>query len=187
MTLGRAVEVVGESNYGDAYVALVGDRQLPIDTFATLTPEPNNPYDAQAVAVVIGGHKCGHLARGDARGFRAQIDRTIRTHGSAVVLAQIVGGPGRYGVYLEPGGGVLPFGRQAIEDALYRAGYVNYDQDRDGFGIAIESNGSFTVWNGGDDDDVASEMAKVLRDCGFAARMHSRSGGGKAVRITGWN
>jgi hypothetical protein len=184
MTLGRTVEIVGESYYGDAYAALVGVRPLPLNTLATLTPEPTNPYDAQAVAVVIGGQMCGHLAKGDARGFRPQIDGSIQSHGSAVVLAQIVGGPGRYSVYLEPGS-QLPFGRQAIEAALCHAGYVNYDQDNHGFGIANESDGSFTVWNGGDDDDVAREMAKVLNDGGFAARVHTRSGGGKAVRVTG--
>lgn len=58
MTIGRTVECVGESHYLDAFTAIVGDAQLPINTLATLQPEPTNPYDAQAVAVVIDGHKC---------------------------------------------------------------------------------------------------------------------------------
>jgi hypothetical protein len=186
LTLGRAVEVVGESYYPEAYEAVVGSAAVPLNLLAVLLPEPDNKYDPAAVAVVVDGHKAGHLSKADARGFRRQIDAAIRSHGTAAVLAQITGGPGRYGIYLEPGD-LLPFGRQAIEDALYRAGYVNYDEDADGFGITNEPNGAFTVWNGGDDGDVATEVAKRLRDYGFAARVQNRSGGGKGVRVTGWN
>lgn len=57
----NTVDVVGESFYREALEAVA--RQ-GADHIATLVPEPDNPYDPQAIGVVIMGLKVGHLSRG---------------------------------------------------------------------------------------------------------------------------
>jgi protoporphyrinogen oxidase len=49
---GLEVGVVGESHYQDALTAIVGGKRpesVRIPTQATLVPEPDNPYDPNAV------------------------------------------------------------------------------------------------------------------------------------------
>jgi hypothetical protein len=70
---GNRVEAVGESHYLDALVAITGRRhreQVRHPAVAALIREPDNPYDADAVAVHIDGHKVGHLSRDDARAYQ---------------------------------------------------------------------------------------------------------------------
>jgi hypothetical protein len=57
---------------------------------AVLAPEPSNPYDRRAVAVVVHGVRVGHLDRVAARDFQ----RALRASGFADVAgeAMIVGG-----------------------------------------------------------------------------------------------
>lgn len=184
LRLGRTIEAVGESYYPSAYPAALDGAATPHSLVAVLLPEPHNEHDAQAVAIILAGHKAGHLSRDDARAFRPQIDDAITTYGCAAVPARIVGGDGRWGVYLDPADGALPYGRQAIEAALYAAGFVNYDEDQAGFGIYHDPDGGFSVWNGGDDPDEAAEQAKVLRAAGFQARVQARQGGGKKVKVS---
>lgn len=71
---GNSVEVVGESHYKDALVAISGRTSMeeirhPIT--AALVREPDNPYDDQAVAVWVESRKVGHLSRADARAYQA--------------------------------------------------------------------------------------------------------------------
>ncbi len=59
-------EVVGESYYQDALSAICGghcDEGHEHECVATLVPEPDNPHDSNAVAVLIEGRKVGHLPR----------------------------------------------------------------------------------------------------------------------------
>ena len=62
---------VGESFYRDDLLRLISlaspeDRgKGEIKTTAVLMPEPSNPYDAKAIAVLIGGVKVGHVSRTD--------------------------------------------------------------------------------------------------------------------------
>src|SRR5262249_29630366 len=71
-----SVEVVGESFYLDALRAIVArdvassDGRIRKDVQATLVPEPENPYDANAVAVYVSGRKVAHLARAEARRYQ---------------------------------------------------------------------------------------------------------------------
>ena len=60
----ETLEVVGEASYQDNLWRIVGGRRSPDgrvreDIFAVLAAEPDNPYDANAVAVWIQGLKVG--------------------------------------------------------------------------------------------------------------------------------
>jgi len=61
------VDIVGESFYHNnlLYLALgkKGPDGVEIDCEAHLIPDPDNPYDANAVRVEIDGKKVGHLPR----------------------------------------------------------------------------------------------------------------------------
>src|SRR5690242_20325770 len=66
------VDVVGEGNYQDALSKLAGPKTedgVYLRITASLTPEPANPYDENAVAVMMGEHKVGYLARPMAKAF----------------------------------------------------------------------------------------------------------------------
>ena len=88
------LEVVGEASYQDNLWRIVGGRRSPDgrvreDVFAVLAAEPDNPYDANAVAVWIQGLKVGYLSREDAQRYRPGLlaleaarpaDRPCRRH-----------------------------------------------------------------------------------------------------------
>lgn len=64
-----ALEVVGESFYQDALSEICGgpcEDGHDFNCIAHLVPEPDNPYDANAVAVIVNGQKVAHLTRADA-------------------------------------------------------------------------------------------------------------------------
>lgn len=102
------MEVVGESNYQDALVAICGKHTrngYDGEHQATLVLEPSNAYDPNAVMVMIDGRRVGYLAREQAKrvgGYMraARLDR-------AICDARIQGGwrtnqhdEGHYGVRL---------------------------------------------------------------------------------------
>lgn len=98
---GSPVDVVGESYYQEAIFRAAGGYVEPDESVRTdaregalaeLRPEPDNPYDAGAVGVYIGGLKVGHLSREDARTYRSLIDEVIAAQGIASCCAQIRGG-----------------------------------------------------------------------------------------------
>ncbi|MHB1953665.1 MAG: HIRAN domain-containing protein [Sulfobacillus sp.] len=70
------VKVVGARYYRDAIKRVAqnaaGSSALVFCT-ASLAPEPNNPHDAQAVAVMIAGEKVGHLQRDIAPALRSRL------------------------------------------------------------------------------------------------------------------
>jgi hypothetical protein len=71
------INVAGESFYPDAFAALVGARTrdgIAFPTRAQLTLDDENPYDRNAVKVMVDGHQVGHLPREAAKAFR----RTVR-------------------------------------------------------------------------------------------------------------
>ncbi|GAB4005066.1 HIRAN domain-containing protein [Nocardioides ultimimeridianus] len=80
---------VGESFYQESLVALlvgrghsaegfVGSRRPLREPFtARLTPELNNEYDANAVAVFVDGHQVGHLSRANAAAYRRSFGRSV--------------------------------------------------------------------------------------------------------------
>ena len=106
---GRVVRAVGESNYQPAYEKLCGPKtedghvqRLTV----TLTPEPNNQYDPNAVAVTIEGHKLAHLAKAQAKEYQPLLLELARKGIEAQCAAVIRGGwirgsdEGSYGLVL---------------------------------------------------------------------------------------
>jgi hypothetical protein len=105
------LEVVGESYYQDALWTIcggtIGDR-VRCDITAVLVPEPDNPYDANAVAVHIDGQLVGHLGRDDAVRYGRGLHALMAVCGGYVALAGVIvggghreNGPGLLGVWLE--------------------------------------------------------------------------------------
>ncbi len=108
-------EIVGESFYQKALDAICGGKNEDghfIECEATLTPEPNNRYDTNAVAVVIRRSIVGHLDRATAVKFHKHMNALGASGASAKCKAAIVGGwlrsvpadenpEGHYGVKLD--------------------------------------------------------------------------------------
>jgi hypothetical protein len=70
---GETVEVVGESHYQDELREVCGSsrwEEVRCEVTAGLVAEPDNPYDPNAIMVVIGGMKVGYLSRGDALDYQ---------------------------------------------------------------------------------------------------------------------
>ena len=93
----ETLEVVGESFHQDALWKIVGGRRaepIRFDTHAVLVPEPDNPYDHNAVQVWIGGSPVGHLSRSDAMAYLPGLQLLMSTGTSHLVAlhGQIVGG-----------------------------------------------------------------------------------------------
>jgi len=93
---GITVDVVGESFYAAALRGLADDG--PRERWACLVPDPDNPYDPNAVRVLIDGIHVGHLDRGTAIAFRPVADRIRELGCEARCVATIVGG-GRGGIF----------------------------------------------------------------------------------------
>ena len=110
---GPGMGVVGESHYRDAIAAIVGGTRrdaVKLVTWASLVPEPENPYDRNAVAAHIGGHKGGHLSRDDAAAFGPVLARLAAAGLTGYGRADIYGGwdrgpadRGDYGITLYVG------------------------------------------------------------------------------------
>ncbi len=105
------LEVVGESFYQPTIWQFVGgDDGSPVrcPTQAVLVHEPTNPYDANAIQVLIGGGLVGHLSREDASAYLPGLLALVEAHGCAVALSgHVVGGAwhgdrrGMLGVFLD--------------------------------------------------------------------------------------
>lgn len=93
-------EIVGESHYQAAIKAArkrYGER-CP----ASMVFEDDNPYDKQAVAILIDGQKIGHLSRDDAREYRKLFAKEGIDPSRVACHARIFGGGDRsYGVWLD--------------------------------------------------------------------------------------
>jgi hypothetical protein len=109
----ETLQVVGEASYQDNLWRIVGGRRSPDgrvleDIVAVLAAEPDNPYDANAVAVWIQGLKVGYLSREDAQRYRPGLLALEQQHGKPIALAGVIAGggmradgPGRLGVFLD--------------------------------------------------------------------------------------
>lgn len=71
----KTLPVVGESYYQDALDSLTGGGVGVHATTATLTREPNNPHDLNAIRVDCGGRKVGYVSAKQARQLAAGLDR----------------------------------------------------------------------------------------------------------------
>ena len=107
----EVVEVVGESRHQDALLGLTGRQRhyggADVWTAAHLVPDPENPVDPAAVAVVIKGRRVGWLGRSDAARYRSLVEAVRTREGEATCVARIRGGwdrggsdVGRFGVVL---------------------------------------------------------------------------------------
>ncbi len=108
----ESLEVVGESRHQDALWHIVGERpggpdRIRVNVIGVLRPEPNNPHDEYAVAVVVTDHRVGHLSREDAALMQHAVIRLEREHGRAIGLHGVIAGggrrangPGQLGVFL---------------------------------------------------------------------------------------
>src|SRR5262245_59128710 len=115
----KMVAVVGESQYQGSLERLAGGRTIDgaknRDHKALLLPEPTNPYDPNAVRVVVvtadgSGATIGYMSRDNAVAYRPVIDRLARLGKVAGCLASISGGwdrgsgdRGSFGVRLSMG------------------------------------------------------------------------------------
>jgi hypothetical protein len=107
----EVVEVVGESRHQDALLELTGGQRhyggADVWTAARLVPDPGNPVDPSAVAVVIKGRRVGWLGRNDAARYLDLVEAVRTREGEATCVARIRGGwdrggsdVGRFGVVL---------------------------------------------------------------------------------------
>jgi hypothetical protein len=95
---GYQFEVVGESHYQTDLERIVGGRtgdNTRYECLAVLTPEPDNPYDPQAVYVSVDGRKVAYLSRNWAAKFNAAL--AANGYAQAACNALIVGGWDRGG------------------------------------------------------------------------------------------
>jgi hypothetical protein len=114
------VDVVGEASYQGTLEVIAGGRTINggvyRDHTALLLPEPSNPYDVNAVRVIltssVGGRsgKVGYLSREDAVAYRPVIDRLAASGRLVACRASIQGGwdrgprdRGSFGVLLHMG------------------------------------------------------------------------------------
>ncbi|MEN3283389.1 MAG: hypothetical protein V7607_4529 [Solirubrobacteraceae bacterium] len=93
----ETLEVVGESQYQDALWDIVGGfRRDPVRCAveAALVPEPENPYDANAIRVDVEGRCTGYLCREDAVVYRPGLLRLMESGsiGHVALEGHIVGG-----------------------------------------------------------------------------------------------
>ena len=104
-------DVVGESHYQEALLSLAGaktEQRKDLKGFATLILEDDNPYDQNAVKVMIRGKQVGYLSNKNAPIFRDQLAKTqYKDHKRIACRAQIRGGwkdyrsEGHFGVKLD--------------------------------------------------------------------------------------
>lgn len=104
---GIEVKLVGESFYAKALAEIVGPSGESgfggTMLWASVVPEPQNPYDPNAVGIVINGKKVGHLSRENAVVFGPVALKIIELGFDVQCAATIVGGRGRFGVVLDLG------------------------------------------------------------------------------------
>lgn len=108
---GDDLEVVGESHYQEALWALCGGTEgdrIRHKIIAVLVPDPDNPYDPNAISVQIEGNLVGHLPRDIAAQYLPNLKNLMARCGGYVALEGVIvgggyrdDGPGRLGVWLD--------------------------------------------------------------------------------------
>ncbi len=92
---GNGLEVVGESHHQAVIEKLIGGRRperVRATFWATLVPEPDNPYDTNAVSVRVDGTHVGYITRPGAKAFAPILDRLAQAGRVAYCRADVVGG-----------------------------------------------------------------------------------------------
>jgi hypothetical protein len=94
------VAVVGESNYQATIREEAGVRRgeaVSCVVEAELLAEPDNAYDANAIAVFLSGAKAGYLSRGDALDFAPVMTSLAAAGYGSARCAAVISGRGRDG------------------------------------------------------------------------------------------
>lgn len=98
----ESLEIKGESFYQENLSQIV--REVGRRVHAVLVPEPDNPYDKNAVAVWVNGLQVGHLGREDAAVYQSPISRLQEEEGQPIALnGRLFGGEraeSRVGIWL---------------------------------------------------------------------------------------
>ena len=86
--------VAGESHHRVEIESIVGTNRAGVGALvdADLIAEPDNPYDPNAVAVLISGRKCGHLGRADAPRWAPALARARELGLVLSARAAVIGG-----------------------------------------------------------------------------------------------
>lgn len=92
---GDVLDVVGTAPYQEALQTIADgtpDSTPDLEKWAHLIPEPDNPWDRNAVAVYIGGRKVGYLPRETSGQYAALLGRLWATTRGRAVCRAVVGG-----------------------------------------------------------------------------------------------
>lgn len=187
-SFGGALDTVGESFYGAALAATVGDAGT-VNVVAVLLPEPDNPHDKDAVGVYVENRKVGHLAATTAHAHRRAIIKAWETHGvcavEGVAIFDLARGVGQ--VLLEPAR-MGPMSQPGIAAILAQAGFYQRAGDAEGFTVRADGDRFQVFWSGSDwkgRDEAVPAMAKTLRNAGLKARVARNSRGYPYLSVTG--
>ena len=159
------LEVVGESHYQDHLWRLAGGvraERIRCGIQAVLAPEPENPYDSNAVCVWIEDGVVGYLSREDAVVYRAGLMALMTKYGSAIAL----------------GGHILGGGRRS--DGIGMLG-VFLDHDPADFGLLTRDIAHIGELRTGLSQAVATDLADDTYDLSWYDKL---SGGGSRDIVT---
>lgn len=139
---GAAIEVVGESHYQDALLLVADGRTehgaRKREQVATLSPEPDNPYDPAAIVVEIDGHVVGYLDRHDALAYGPVLGAAAALgHASIGCHATLIGGGERHDGYAGSFGVVLHLGQPALLLATLQGGATPAELEADASPLAL--------------------------------------------------
>jgi hypothetical protein len=129
---GDIVELVGTAPYQDALQAIAGDKpeSAPeLEKWAHLVPEPDNPWDRNAVAVYIDARKTGYLPRESSAAYAALLMQLWGTSRARAVCRAVVTG-GSHKV-TTPAGSVAEVDDQQFGVKLALAAPQHFDVTRE--------------------------------------------------------
>ncbi len=115
LTGGGRVDAVGEASYQEALGRCVGGKcedGWDEEVTVYLRRQPSNPYDPQAVQVMVGGEHVGYLSRADAAAFQPILQNLERKRLVGACKGRVVGGwyrpmgghnvdEGHFGIWLD--------------------------------------------------------------------------------------
>ena len=129
---GDIVEVVGTAPYQEALETVAGGSagSAPdVEKWAYLIPEPDNPWDRNAVAVYIDGRKVGYLPRESAGAYASLLGRLWAGSSSRGVCRAVVSG-GWHHVQSQVGSVTsVEEGRLGVRLALAASQHLDVTQD----------------------------------------------------------
>ena len=92
---GDIVDVVSTASYQEALAAVADsppDVSLHVEKWAHLIPEPDNPWDRNAVAVYVDGRKVGYLPREHTAAYASLLGQVWTNYRGRAVCRAVIGG-----------------------------------------------------------------------------------------------